>query len=173
MRFNRVKCRILHLGHNNPMQHYRLGAEWLESCLAEKDLGLLVDCPLNMSLQCAQVAKKVSSILTCIRNSMFWAPYHKKDVEVLEWFQRRATKLVRGLENKSYEERLRELGLFSLEKSRLKGDLIAVSNYLKGVVENVEQLSMSMSQRFIADIPRMPIFAKQTVSTIYQFYERP
>ena len=66
---------------------------------------------------------------SCIQ---LWSPQKRKDMDLLDWVQRRVTKMIRGMEHLYYKERLRKVGLFSLEKRRLQGHVIAAFQYLKG-----------------------------------------
>ena len=66
-----------------------------------------------------------------------WSPYLRKDIDMLEKIQRRATKLIPGLRDLRYEERLKECGLTTLETRRLRGDQIEVFKILNGY-ENID-----------------------------------
>ncbi|GAB0192528.1 mitochondrial enolase superfamily member 1 [Grus japonensis] len=153
VKFNKAKCKVLHVGWHNPKHDCRLGKEWIESSPEEKDLGVLIDeklavcacspesqlCPGLHQERCDQQVEggDPAPLLHSgetppgVLHPALGAPVQERHGAVGA-SPEEATKLIRGLEHLSYEDRLREWGLFSLEKRRLWGDLIAAYQYLKG-----------------------------------------
>ncbi|PKU45461.1 pol- hypothetical protein [Limosa lapponica baueri] len=130
MKFNQAKCKVLHLGHAQKANHI-LGCVKRSVASRPREVTLhlysaLVRYYLEYRIQ-------------------LWSPQHRKDMDLLERVQWRATKMIRGLEHLSYKDRLRELGLFSLEKRRLWGDLIAAFQYLKRAYGEMGRDSLSGS----------------------------
>jgi len=160
LRFNRDKCKVLHMGRCNSKPQYTMQDESgqthiLQETTEEKDLGIWMDNCLKFSVHAARAASKANQILGLIRRSfvhldsplmkqlyismvrphleygnVVWYPQFKKDKEILENVQHRATKLVPSVSKYSYEERLRKMDLPSLSYRRLRGDLIETFKYL-------------------------------------------
>jgi len=163
LRFNLDKCKVLHMGRCNLKPQYTMQDESgqthiLQETMEEKDLGIWMDNSLKFSVHAARAASKANQILGLIRRSfvhldsplmkklyismvrphleygnVIWHPQFKKDREILENVQHRATKLVPSLSKYSYEERLRQMDLPSLFYRRLRGDLIETFKYLHGI----------------------------------------
>uniref|UniRef100_A0A7M4EEJ9 Reverse transcriptase domain-containing protein n=1 Tax=Crocodylus porosus TaxID=8502 RepID=A0A7M4EEJ9_CROPO len=164
MVFNTEKCKVLHLGKKNPHHAYRLGSATLANTTDERALGVMIDYKMNVSLQCDAAASKASKMLPCIHRCFssksqdvilplysalvrpqleycvhFWAPKFKKDTEKLERVQKRATHMIRGQENTPYDERLRAMGFFSMEKRKLPISLSRVLSRIWGNVSSPER----------------------------------
>ena len=163
MLFNFGKCKCLHTGHGNLNVNYKMGATVLGTTVKEKDLGVTISADMKVSQQCGIAASKGNQILGLIRRNITykgkkliiplykaivrphleyciqaWRPYRKKDIDTLERIQRRATKMIPELRDLSYEERLKECGLTTLETRRLRGDQIEVFKMLNGY-ENIDR----------------------------------
>ena len=163
MLFNFGKCKCLHTGHRNLNVNYKMGDTVLGTTVNEKDLGVTISADMKVSEQCGIAASKGNQILGLIRRNITykgkkliiplykaivrphleyciqaWRPYRKKDIDTLERIQRRATKMIPELRDLSYEERLKECGLTTLETRRLRGDQIEVFKILNGY-ENIDR----------------------------------
>src|SRR5579872_4976179 len=162
MSFNVDKCAVMHVGHSNKCNQYKLGNSELKSIVKEKDLGVIIDNTLKFSEQCSTAVKCANRTLGLIKRTIIcrskdvivdlykalvrpkleycvqaWRPFLRKDIDSMERVQRRATKMITECKGQNYESRLQTLGLISIEKRQTRGDLIQVFKLIKGV-DNVD-----------------------------------
>jgi len=171
LRFNPSKCKCMHLGKCNPNVTYHISDNSedivVDSVASEKDLGVLFDNDLKFSPHIQQKVKKANQTLGMVKRafdcldkevfipiykslirphieyaSVIWKPYLKKDIIAIESVQRRATKIVTGLKDLTYEERLRQLGLPTLAYRRDRADMISLfkimNNYDNVVIDTIK-----------------------------------
>jgi len=137
------------MGYNNTCPEYFLNGKKLECVSEGKDLGVIVSDDLKWEQQCSQTVAKANKVLGLIKRNFIdrskeaiiplfkslvrphleyccqiWNPHYIKDIKLVEGVQRRATKIVWGMENLDYEERLNRLGLMRLDRSRVRSDLL-------------------------------------------------
>ena len=162
LHFNVAKCKVLHIGSNNPNNRYVMvndkGQSVIDSCVNEKDLGVIFDCNLSFDAHIQSVIGKANRILGIIKRTFtfmdadtflrlyktmvrphleyanaVWAPHLKRQSRDIERVQRRATKLLPACRNLSYEDRLIYLNLFSLKYRRFRGDCIQCFKIINGI----------------------------------------
>jgi hypothetical protein len=158
MLFNADKCGVMHIGHNNRGEEFRIGTAVLKVTKEEKDLGVIVSDDLKVSKQCNKAASSANRMLGMVKRNFIcrdreviiplyksiirphldycvqaWRPHLRKDILRLEKIQRRTTKMVAGFELLPYEERLRRLNLTKFETRMRRADLIEVFKIFRGL----------------------------------------
>ncbi len=156
--FNTDKCKVLHLGFNNPQHQYTLDGAPLAEVKEEKDLGVVIDSELKFHSHVSQAVKKASRMLALIRRAfschdedtiphlfkglvrplleygnLIWHPQFMMDVKEVEKVQRRVTKMVPIYKDLPYEERLKVLKMPSLQYRRKRGDMIQVFKIVRRI----------------------------------------
>ena len=156
--FNTGKCKIMHFGVKNQQWKYTMNGQEMEEVETEKDVGVLVATTLKPSLQCSAAAGKANGVLGQISRGVkyrdkktfvqlykvyvrphleyciqAWSPYTQADKDKLEKVQKRAVGMVAGLRGRNYEQKLREVGLTTLEERRVRGDMIQTFRILNDI----------------------------------------
>ena len=162
MMFNVEKCKVLHVGKNNPKNIYMFLGSELEKCNLEKDLGVLFNEKFNFSDHiAASISKAKSSLAWLLRNTLsrdpyvmktaynslirhnleyccqLWSPKGRhgnwKTILDIEAVQRSFTRVINGMSDLNYEKRLKSLGMTTLFERRMRGDLIETFKILNGL----------------------------------------
>lgn len=149
LRLNIEKCSVLHIGYNNPLLDYFIENKELRKVTEQMDLGVCVSHDLKWEKHISLITKRANTMIYLIRRCfsnmtlelflkayktyirpilehavVVWCPYFKKDIDMLERVQRRATKVPPALRRLPYEDRLKALHLTTLEVRRTRGYLI-------------------------------------------------
>lgn len=157
MLFNISKCSVMHMGKGNANFQYEIGGTATRVSEEERDLGVTVHKSGKPSRQCAEAAKKANRILGMIKRTIIsrekeiilqlyktlvrphleycvqaWSPYLRQDIDKLEKVQRRATKMIKGFSKFTYDERLKKCELTTMERRRIRGDLIETYKIVTG-----------------------------------------
>ena len=160
MQFNVEKCKVIHIGRTNPEHGYKINGKELKVVDEETDIGIIIHKSLKPSRQCMEAAKRASTVLTQLSRSFYyrdkhvftqlykqyvrphlefsvpaWSPWTESDKETLEKVQKRFINMISGLTGKTYTEKLKEVGLWSLEDRRIRYDMVETYKILHGVTK--------------------------------------
>ena len=176
LHFNSSKCKCIHFGNGNPQNQYFFHNDHdsilIEKATEEKDLGVIFESNLKFDKHINSAVNKANQILGIIkRNFTFmdetiflklykalvrphleygqsvWYPHLKRQTQLIENVQRRATKLLKNIKNLSYKERLIHLNLPSLKYRRIRGDLIYVYNIFKNESNCPENILLTLAPK--------------------------
>ena len=173
MKFNVEKCSVMHCGSKNEKHDYRIYGQLIRKTVSEKDLGVVINPDMKFKDQISAAIKKANRTLglikrnfECINREAFevlygvlvrpqleyaiqlWSPYQTELKNNIEKTQRRATKLVKKIKNRTYEDRLRYLNLMTTQERRDRGDIIMTYNILnKNIDTGNYRLDMSKEKR--------------------------
>ena len=157
MKFNVDKCKVMHVGRNNPRAQYTMNNIPLTTTEAERDIGVKVQASLRPSKQCTEASNRANAVLGQLSRSFHyrdrrtfvklyvqyvrphlefaapaWSPWTQGDREMIEKVQHRAICMVSGLRSSTSEDKLKELGLLSLEDCRIQLDLTQTFKIIHG-----------------------------------------
>src|SRR3989441_8033171 len=155
MPFNVSKCCVMHVGKKNAKEVYQIDGKEIGKVKEIKDLGVFFTEGCKPTVNCNRVSKSANKIMGLIRRKVanksmegmlilyktlvrpildycipVWRPYLKKDIMQLEKIQKRYTKMIKGCRRITYEQRLDNLNLTTLEERHHRADMIQVYSIL-------------------------------------------